>query len=218
MKKKNNIQDTDLREAIRRTEGRQPQGQPGANFTASVMQKVMADEKVYTNRPYRLYVQPFSSIRVRRIVWTLSAAAVVAVAFLLWPADSSPEAVQPEKSVLSSCTPAKEAKEAEEVLVATADIQQTTKASPPRKKRPKQQAKTTPQPSLPTLQETPPPDNTQPEEEISPIPIEKQALADIYLAEVALQVAYKQQAQAEAARAYAASITGEEREKPIIAF
>ena len=47
---------------------------------------------------------------------------------------------------------------------------------------------------------------------------EKQALADIYLAEAALQVAYEQQAQQQAVRAYVASITGQEEPQPIIAF
>lgn len=56
------------------------------------------------------------------------------------------------------------------------------------------------------------------EQQPSPIPPDKQALADIYLAEMALQVAYERQAQAEALRAYAASITGEEIAQPIIAF
>ncbi|MBR0433735.1 MAG: hypothetical protein IJK15_08610 [Bacteroidaceae bacterium] len=55
-------------------------------------------------------------------------------------------------------------------------------------------------------------------EEASPIPPEKQALADIYLAEVALQVAYRKQAAEEAVRAYQAGITGEETRQPIIAF
>ena len=55
-------------------------------------------------------------------------------------------------------------------------------------------------------------------EEASPIPPDKQALADIYLAEVALQVAYRKQAAEEAVRAYQAGITGEETRQPIIAF
>jgi hypothetical protein len=53
------------------------------------------------------------------------------------------------------------------------------------------------------------------------IPSDRQTLADIYLAEVALQVAYEQQAQAQALRAYAASLEDEEEEtpaQPIIAF
>ena len=57
----------------------------------------------------------------------------------------------------------------------------------------------------------------QAEEELV-IPPDKQALADIFLAEEALQVAYEIRAQQEAIRAYAASLTGEETPKPIIAF
>ena len=54
----------------------------------------------------------------------------------------------------------------------------------------------------------------------SPVPPDKQALADIYLAEVALQVAYRQQEQQQAVEAYAASLVGEEPSSatPIIAF
>ena len=52
------------------------------------------------------------------------------------------------------------------------------------------------------------------------IAADKQALADIYLAEVALQVAYRQQEQQQAVEAYAASLVGEEPSAatPIIAF
>ena len=56
------------------------------------------------------------------------------------------------------------------------------------------------------------------EEEAPVIPPEKQALADIFLAEEALQVAYELRAQQDAIRAYAASLTGEEPAKAIIAF
>lgn len=52
------------------------------------------------------------------------------------------------------------------------------------------------------------------------IAADKQALADIYLAEVALQVAYQQQERQQAVEAYAASLVGEEPSSatPIIAF
>ena len=56
------------------------------------------------------------------------------------------------------------------------------------------------------------------EQEPSLIPADKQALAELYLAEEALQVAYERRAQVEAIRAYAASIKGEEMPKPVIAF
>ena len=63
------------------------------------------------------------------------------------------------------------------------------------------------------------PEETQQEEvEVFPIPADKQALANIFLAEEALQVAYELQAQQEAIRAYAASLIGVELPKPIIAF
>ena len=58
----------------------------------------------------------------------------------------------------------------------------------------------------------------QQEEDVPTIPAEKQALVNIYLAEEALQVAYELRAQQEAIRAYAASLTGQEPPKPIIAF
>lgn len=50
------------------------------------------------------------------------------------------------------------------------------------------------------------------------IPADKQALAELYLAEEALQVAYEQRAVRETVRAYTASIKGEEMPKPVIAF
>ena len=64
-----------------------------------------------------------------------------------------------------------------------------------------------------------PPSDSQ--REIVMIPPDRQALADMYLAETALQVAYEQQAQAQALRAYAASLEDEEEEtpaQPIMAF
>jgi len=58
----------------------------------------------------------------------------------------------------------------------------------------------------------------QQEEDVPAIPADKQALVNIFLAEEALQVAYELRAQQEAIRAYAASLTGRELPKPIIAF
>ena len=64
----------------------------------------------------------------------------------------------------------------------------------------------------------PSPSVEKPEEDVCTIPPDKQALADIFLAEEALQVAFELRAQQEAIRAYAASLTGRELPKPIIAF
>ena len=63
-------------------------------------------------------------------------------------------------------------------------------------------------------------ENQEPSDAPTIVPPERQALADIYLAEAALQVAYRRQAQAEALRAYATSFEEEEATpaQPIIAF
>ena len=80
-----------------------------------------------------------------------------------------------------------------------------------------------PQPSQPleeVAEVAPIPEETPQEEEAEAvlIPADKQALADMFLAEEALQVAYELRAQQEAIRAYAASLEGIELPKPIIAF
>ena len=58
------------------------------------------------------------------------------------------------------------------------------------------------------------PEETLQEEEVevSPIPADKQALADIFLAEEALQVAYAMQEQTKPLRAYIANLEGKELE------
>ena len=64
------------------------------------------------------------------------------------------------------------------------------------------------------------PTNQEASEAADIVPPDRQALADIYLAEAALQVVYRRQAQAEALRAYAISFEEEEAApaQPIIAF
>lgn len=58
-----------------------------------------------------------------------------------------------------------------------------------------------------------------PQDTLPPLPQDRQALADIYLAEIALQVAYRQRAVQETVSAYQTSIiTGKEPVQPIIAF
>ena len=67
---------------------------------------------------------------------------------------------------------------------------------------------------------TPETPNLEMNEAANIVPPERQALADIYLAEAALQVAYRRQAQAEALRTYAISFEEEEAAsaQPTIAF
>ncbi|MBO7119946.1 MAG: hypothetical protein J6W03_06480 [Bacteroidaceae bacterium] len=69
--------------------------------------------------------------------------------------------------------------------------------------------------SLEAEQEVAPPPSERAEEQPEEAPVispEMQALVDIYLAEEALQVAYKQQEQTEPLRAYIATLEGEELE------
>ena len=88
------------------------------------------------------------------------------------------------------------------------------KTSQPKRKIHKEAKEENPPAEQPLLAEAKP----QQEEDVPSIPTDKQALADIFLAEEALQVAYELRAQQEAIRAYAASLTGQEQPRPIIAF
>lgn len=88
------------------------------------------------------------------------------------------------------------------------------KTPQPKRKIHKEVKEENPPAEQPLLAEAEP----QQEEDVPSIPADKQALADIFLAEEALQVAYELRAQQEAIRAYAASLTGQELPKPIIAF
>ena len=106
--------------------------------------------------------------------------------------------------------PVVEDREEETVL---AEVQPTPQ--PARKRR-----ETIPQQCTPV--EEPVPAQAEPmglqEEKVPDIPADKQALADIFFAEEALQVAYELSAQQEELRAYAASLTGQELPKTVIAF
>ena len=140
-------------------------------------------------------------------------AAMLVVAFLLWP--EKPMPVSEEVLVPTQTASLQESHEPQQP-------QEPSKAPKPPKayKKHKVHKVAKPQPSHETTIEEPMLAQTepQPEEEVPVIPPEKQALADIFLAEEALQVAYKIRAQQEAIRAYAASLTGEEPPKPIIAL
>lgn len=150
-------------------------------------------------------------------------AAMLVVAFLLWP--EKPMPVSEEVLVPTQTASLQESHESQQP-------QEPSKAPKPPKayKKHKVHKVAKPQPSNeipieepvakpieePMLAQAEP--QQEKEEEAPIIPPDKQALADIFLAEEALQVAYKIRAQQEAIRAYAASLTGEEPPKPIIAF
>ena len=157
----------------------------------------------------------------RRIaLWPFAAAvaAVLVVAFLLW---STKSPVIPKEEVVQNVT-TEQAEQTEQPKQEEVPEPVKIVAHTPHKPH-KLRKIDNPQPSqpleevaevAPILEETP----QEEEAEAVLIPADKKALADMFLAEEALQVAYELQAQQEAIRAYAASLIGVEMPKPIIAF
>jgi len=157
--------------------------------------------------------------------YAAAVAAVLVVAFLLRPTESP---VIPEEKVVQNVT--NEQKEQKEQVEQT-EVIEPVKIVAHKPRKPQKSYKTdNPQPSevspnpsevgeeSEAVEQLPPSLEDSEEALESPIPADKQALADIFLAEEALQVAYELQAQQEAIRAYAASLIGVELPKPIIAF
>lgn len=189
-----------------------------------------------------------SAHRIPLWPWTAAAvAAVLVAAVLLWP-DKRPLS-SPEQPTLISQTsqttehrpvPPSTAMENTEATSQPLVVEDRPTPSPQKERQQSDASQPSPVPTCqpavpsqpfsceyepselqPTAQADPithsdevPPQNSPP-----PLPQNRQALADIYLAEVALQVAYKQRAVQEAVSAYQTSIiTGEEPAQPIIAF
>jgi len=160
--------------------------------------------------------------------WVLSIVAVLLIAFLLWPEKQETPITQPEAQPITAEVnpqpvpkPIVEEKKDETVM---AEVQ--AKAQPVKKRARIDNEQDIQSISSCNHQEVtdiaPPSSNndmlSSEKQEVLTLPADKQALADIFLAEEALQVAYEQRAQQEALRTYAASITGEEAPGPIIAF
>ena len=185
--------------------------------------------------------------RVPLWVWAAAVAAVLTVAVLLWPKSDAQETpalmandaakAQRSENVVTKEMPMREDKN----LVAVAEgeserkldvgskrlleVERKRKLMPEQPKAEEVAVRQDAPASIPSAISEPESDVVlaeaaeEPEEqEPSLIPADKQALAELYLAEEALQVAYERRAQVEAIRAYAASIKGEEIAKPVIAF
>lgn len=184
----------------------------------------------------------------RRIpLWPWAAAAVAVIAVLLWPDTHSLSS--PELPAVASQAPhATEHRQVAQSTVnentETTSQSQVVEARPTSSSREERQQSDTSQPSPTLTCQTAAPsqpiscsyetselpqtaqadiitisDEVPPQDTLPPLPQDRQALADIYLAEIALQVAYKQRAVQEAVSAYKTSIiTGEEPAQPIIAF
>ena len=208
--------DTALRSVMERRAERIPA--LSDDFAQQVMSKMNARKE--SAKPKRLHLSFI--IRHSSFPYWVGIAAALLIAFLLWPESHKEATTQPEvKPIVAKAGPqsvpqpiVKEKKE--EVL---AEVQPTPQPVRKQRKAVKKHRKAVIKPEAPAepmfaKAESVP----QPEEEAPVIPPEKQALADIFLAEEALQVAYELRAQQEAIRAYAASLTGEEPAKAIIAF
>ena len=218
--KTDNHIDTALRSVMERRAERIPA--LSDDFAQQVMSKMNARKESAKPKRTASFFTLHSSLFTRRFAAGFSIAAALLIAFLLWPESHKEATTQPEvKPIVAKAGPqsvpqpiVKEKKE--EVL---AEVQPTPQPVRKQRKAVKKHRKAVIKPEAPAepmfaKAESVP----QPEEEAPVIPPEKQALADIFLAEEALQVAYELRAQQEAIRAYAASLTGEEPAKPIIAF
>lgn len=165
--------------------------------------------------------------------WAMVAAAVLTLAFLLWPESQEATMTHAEQQtpVIAEVTPTEttptETIEVEKPVSQPLMIPAYhTKKSQARKRMAqavdpvakKEEIQPIIAETLPVAQEEKLPAIGAAPSTESPIPADKQALADLYLAEEALQVAYEQRAVREAVRAYTASIKGEEMPKPVIAF
>ena len=200
--------DTDLREALRRKYANTPQ--------------LPSD---FMNRMHQIAQpkKPHYSLFTRRFTAVFSIAAALLIAFLVWSESHKETTTQQEvKSIVAKATPQPVSQpiieeRKEKVMVEVQPASQTVRKQ---RKAVRQQSGV----AEPVLVQAEPViaesvlKESNPEEDVPLIPAHKQALADIFLAEEALQVAYELQAQQEAIRAYASSITGEEMPGPIIAF
>lgn len=182
--------------------------------------------------------------RYRLAAAITSTAAAILIAFILWPESQDTTITQPEQqpTIAEVMPPNPVPKEKAEAETPVSEIEETPHKTMPasQTKRPQTRKVVAQATAIATTEEkvqsviidaTPVTiENQQSSSDSAPLPpreglgvglpSDRQALADIYLAEAALQVAYQRQAQAEAMRAYAASLAGEVTPpaQPIIAF
>ena len=234
-------QDTDLREAIRRVEQRYSVPKPGTDFLQAVMQQVQATDTEPATQPARRRLWPWMVTGIG------AAAAIIIAVFLLSPNPSSNLSTSPSSSLSTTSSSVKEGNE-DLLAEATMEIPRgnttpegsnnpqipSTHSASHTHRCPNPEQHPTTEPAKGStvdlamtataaeqiITEEPAPSTTEVQvQELPPLSSEKQALANMYLAEVALQVAYKRQAQLQAVRAYTTSIIGqEEPAQPTIAF
>lgn len=198
------FKDTDLREALRRNYANVPEMRTPLQLPRGGEAKT---------RPMRRWLYPIPAI-----------AASILIAFLLWPKGETVPIAQPEiqqpvvAEVIEPESPQPVRESAAEPVVAQAKQQKKPKTRVARTAEPVAIVKQEEKPEvaeenlLAEAQNTPLPKGKgeSPLDEI--LPPERQALIDIYLAEEALQVAYKQQEQTQELRAFTARLQGKEPE------
>ena len=194
------------------------QPQVPADFTERVMKRIEA--------------RPAKSYYWRWVAAVACLLIIVGTGIALWPTGDADEpkllaqplpSLQGEGSGVGSVT---STPQKGKILIPTPPLQGRGKATGRRPKVGIEAAHSEPQENVSTLVLTAEathaltPTSQKASEAADIVPPDRQALADIYLAEAALQVAYRRQAQAEALRAYAISFEEEEAApaQPTIAF
>ncbi len=209
--------DTDLREALRRKYTNTPQ------LPSGFLNRMQQATQTKKHRASTLQTNPHSR---RRTGWGwVGIAAAILIAILLWPGSHRETMTQTQvKPVVAMAkpqpVPQPVAEEKTENAMAEVQLAPQPARQPARKRRKAAQGSDDDIQSAPV--EEPVPAQAEPmglqEEKVPDIPADKQALADFFFAEEALQVAYELSAQQEELRAYAASLTGQELPKTVIAF
>ena len=196
-------------------EAKQPQ--MPADFTERVMQRIEA-------RPAKSYYWRWAA--------AVACLLIIIGTIALWPTGDADEpellaqplpSTQGERSGVGSVT---STPQKGKILTPTPPLQGRGKATGRRPKVGNEAAHSEPQEKVSTPELTAEathaltPTNQEASEAADIVPPDRQALADIYLAEAALQVAYRRQAQAEVLRAYAISFEEEDAApaQPTIAF
>ena len=152
-----------------------------------------------------LIAQKKAPKRIRLWPWVGLIAASIVIASILWPDNPVVEAPVVAEVVEQ---PVQEVPKVSENSEVSENSDKSEPSEPVKPKRTYKPSKPVAEPLLAQAEEEP------------VISADKQALADIYLAEEALQVAYELQAQQEELRAYVASLRGveEPQAQAIIAF
>ena len=215
------FKDTDLREALRRNYANVPQ-LPASSLTLRPPQ----GKKELKRRRFPLFWRGLGA--------GIPIAASILIAFLIWPKGDEAPITQPVVAVAHNPHESHESQQPQQPQPQPAAEAQPSPSGEQGEGLERLQvesllAEAQPSPSgeqgegleslqgeglesLPLLAEAQPSPSGEQGEGLENLPPERQALVDIYLAEEALQVAYKQQEQTQELRAFSARLQGKEPE------